>query len=153
SVLGNLAFEAILSIICLGKARKYDLCLSIMSVFATQHKRISGEISPIAKSPTHSKHKLRRMKLYPPLIAIFLMSFVAKAQDAYHTALQGALQGSYGLPAGNWVLNNTEAANLNSDFWWGDISAGNQAASGQAFSQKIRITANSTGNNPWDAGY
>lgn len=93
------------------------------------------------------------MKLYPPLIAIFLMSFVAKAQDAYHTALQGALQGSYGLPAGNWVLNNTEAANLNSDFWWGDISAGNQAASGQAFSQKIRITANSTGNNPWDAGY
>ena len=63
SLLGNLAFEAILSIIGLSKARKYDLCHSIIacpapegsgSVFATPHKQISGEMSPIVKFPTSS---------------------------------------------------------------------------------------------------
>ena len=87
------------------------------------------------------------------ILALLLVSLAGKAQDAYHTALQNYLQTEYGLPAGSWALNNTEAANLNSDFWWGDINAGNQPASGQPFSQKIRIAVNNSGNNQWDAGY
>ncbi len=93
------------------------------------------------------------MKRTVPILALWLMALGIHAQDAYHTTLQNALQNDYGLPPGAWILNNTEAANLNSDFWWGDISAGNQPATGQPFSQKVRITANSSGNLQWDAGY
>lgn len=93
------------------------------------------------------------MKRPIPLLALFLTSIGIFAQDAYHSALQNTLQSNYGLPPGGWLLNDTEAANLNSDFWYGDISAGNQPASGQAFSQKVRIAVNSAGNNQWDAGY
>ncbi|MCO6478888.1 MAG: endo-1,4-beta-xylanase [Phaeodactylibacter sp.] len=93
------------------------------------------------------------MKRTVPILALWLMVLSTYAQDAYHTTLQNALQNDYGLPAGAWILNNTEAANLNGDFWWGDISAGNQPATGQPFSQKVRITTNNSGNLQWDAGY
>ncbi|MCB9266612.1 MAG: endo-1,4-beta-xylanase [Lewinellaceae bacterium] len=93
------------------------------------------------------------MKRTVPILALLMMSALAIAQDAYHTALQNTLQNNYGLPAGAWLLNNTEAANLNSDFWYGDITAANEPATGQAFSQKVRITINSAGANQWDAGY
>lgn len=93
------------------------------------------------------------MKLPLCILAICLMSAGAHAQDAYHTALQNSLQNDFGLPAGNWLLNNTETANLNADYWYGDISGNNQAASGQAFSQKVRIVVNSSGANQWDSGY
>ncbi|MCB0565694.1 MAG: endo-1,4-beta-xylanase [Phaeodactylibacter sp.] len=93
------------------------------------------------------------MKLPICVLAALLMSICAHAQDAYHSALQNSLQNDYGLPAGGWLLNNTEAANLNADYWYGDISGSNQAATGQVFSQKVRIVVNSSGNNQWDAGY
>ena len=93
------------------------------------------------------------MKFLIQLWAICLMTISSTAQDAYHTSLQNNLQTNYGLPTGNWILNNTEAANLNSDFWYGNINGSNQAATGQAFSQKVHIVVNGSGTNAWDAGY
>lgn len=78
---------------------------------------------------------------------------ILSAQDAYHTNLQNSLQNDYGLPVGTWVLNNSEAANLGSDFAYGDIQASELAASGQDFSQKVQIAVNSAGGSQWDAGY
>ena len=86
-------------------------------------------------------------------MAFGLLYLFTNAQDAYHNALQSTLQNEYGLPAGNWVLNDTEEANLSNDFWYGDITAGNEDAIGQAFSQKVSITINNAGENQWDAGY
>lgn len=87
------------------------------------------------------------------VLALCLFSICATAQDAYHTNLQNTLQNDYGLPAGSWILNETEAANLASAYSYGDINMSNQAATGQDFSQKVRITVNGSGNNQWDAGY
>lgn len=85
------------------------------------------------------------------LTALFLAA-VVQAQDAYHTALQNSLQTTYGLPAGSWVFNNTETANLNADFAYGANST-TTTATGQVFSQKVSLTVNSAGANQWDAGY
>ncbi len=94
------------------------------------------------------------MKLLLQTTLLCLLAFCAVAQDAYHTALQNELQATYGLPAGNWLLHNTEAANLNADFWYGNLlSASNQAATGQPFSQQIHFEVSAAGANQWDAGY
>lgn len=93
------------------------------------------------------------MKIHLLIVAACLAGFGAIAQDAYHQSLQNSLQGNYGLPAGAWVLNNTEVANLNADYWYGNISASNLPAEGLAFSRKVRIAVNSAGANQWDAGY
>ncbi len=75
------------------------------------------------------------------------------AQDAYHSNLQSFLQQTHNLPMGEWVLNDSENANLNSDFWYGNISASNQPAGFQEFEQKANIKVNAAGSNTWDAGY
>ena len=81
------------------------------------------------------------------------MALTATAQDAYHTDLQNILQNDYNLPAGTWVLNDSEAANLNSDFAYGNMNSSDEAVTGQPFSQKVRFQVNAAGNNQWDAGY
>lgn len=93
------------------------------------------------------------MKLDVILILACFLSIGVTAQDAYHTALQNELQNNYGLPAGAWVLHNTEAANLNDDYSYGNVTASNQPVSGQAFSQKVHMVVNGSGANQWDAGY
>lgn len=81
------------------------------------------------------------------------LSFNLSGQDAYHTFLQNTLQNDYGLPAGVWVLNDTELGNLNSDYSYGNISTQDLPAVDQFFSEKVNIVVNSGGTNPWDAGY
>lgn len=98
-------------------------------------------------------HKTVFMRLFIQVLAFCLLINTSIAQDAYHSSLQNTLQSNYGLPAGNWVLNNTETANLDSDYWYGDLNGSNQMAIGQAFSQTVSITVNSSGSNQWDAGY
>lgn len=93
------------------------------------------------------------MKKLLATLALGAIAVMAWAQDTYHSNLQASLQSNYSLPAGNWVLNNTEAANLNADYWWGDINASNQAIAGQPFTQKVQIAINNPGINQWDAGY
>jgi GH35 family endo-1,4-beta-xylanase len=93
------------------------------------------------------------MRFFLQLLVLCLVAHNALAQDAYHTYLQNTMKNDYGLPAGAWLLNDTEAANLNGDYWYGNISASNQPTSGQDFSQKVHIQINSTGNNAWDSGY
>lgn len=93
------------------------------------------------------------MRLLIQLALFFLISAGVYAQDFYHTALQNDLQTNYGLPAGSWLLNNTEMANLNSDYHYGNITASDEAVEGQLFSQKVRIQVHAAGANPWDAGY
>ncbi|HMQ48690.1 MAG TPA: endo-1,4-beta-xylanase [Saprospiraceae bacterium] len=93
------------------------------------------------------------MKKLFAIAAISSMAIWALGQDTYHTNLLSGLQTNYGLPAGTWVLNNTESANLNADYWWGDINASNQSIADQPFSQKVQIAINSAGTNQWDAGY
>lgn len=93
------------------------------------------------------------MKKITQLIAFCLVVVCANAQDAYHTSLQTTLQDDYSLPMGEWLLNDTEAANLSDDYSYGGLSTSNQPATGQPFSQKVTINVSSAGDNPWDAGY
>ncbi|MEZ4931099.1 MAG: endo-1,4-beta-xylanase [Saprospiraceae bacterium] len=93
------------------------------------------------------------MKLLIQVLISCVMVTYVTAQDTYHTSLQNSLQSNYGLPQGTWLLNDSEAANLNSDFSYGNITASNQAAVMQLFSQKVRIVVNGAGSNAWDAGY
>ncbi len=93
------------------------------------------------------------MKFLFKILSFSLLHFALSAQDNYHNNLQSELQTNYGLPVGSWVFNNTEIANLNSDYSYGDITVMNVATSGQDFSEKVNIIVNSVGSNPWEAGY
>ena len=93
------------------------------------------------------------MKQILQIFALTLFALSSIAQDAYHSNLQNTLQSDYGLPTGTWVLNDNEAANLSSDFSYGNISVSDENITGQPFSQKVRIQVNSAGSNQWDAGY
>ena len=75
------------------------------------------------------------------------------AQDNYHRSLQREMQDSFGLPAGQWILNDNEQANLDQDFWYGDGNAEDHSVSDQAFAKKVRIQLNSGGSSQWDAAY
>lgn len=82
-----------------------------------------------------------------------LISQILVSQDVYHTMVQDELQNQYGLPAGNWLLPDTEIETLNNDYAYGDIVANNEMAIGQLFMEKVSITVNNSGANPWDAGW
>ena len=84
---------------------------------------------------------------------LFLLPLGLMAQDAYHTGLQSSLQASYNLPAGSWVLNNTEAANLQNDYTYGGVTATNSSASGQDFSQKVQLEVMFSSGPQWTSGY
>ena len=86
-------------------------------------------------------------------LSICLFHFALSAQDSYHNNLQSELQSNYSLPTGTWVFNDTEVANLNSDYSYGAITSTNLTATGQDFSEKVNIVINAVGNNPWEAGY
>ena len=87
------------------------------------------------------------------LFLLYLSATYLQAQDTYHTNLQSFLQNTHNLPLGSWVLNDSEAANLNSDYWYGDVSGSNVPATFQEFNQKANIIVNNGGTNPWEAGY
>ncbi len=74
-------------------------------------------------------------------------------QDAYHTNLQNFLQTNYGLPAGNWGFNNTENANLQSDFSYGSLTASDLDANGQDFSRKVSMNITQVDGPQWNSGY
>jgi len=93
------------------------------------------------------------MKYLLQVLIICLLHSTLNAQDAYHNGLQNELQTNYGLPAGTWVVNDSEAANLISDYSYGNITRTNLAANGQDFSEKVNIVVNAVGDNPWNAGY
>jgi endo-1,4-beta-xylanase len=98
------------------------------------------------------------MRILPtPVFLLFSLLFVLpallSAQDAYHSNLQSELQTDYGLPAGNWVFNDTEAANLNMDFSYGSVTLTNATASGQDFSQKVQLDITQVAGQPWSSGY
>lgn len=76
-----------------------------------------------------------------------------KAQDAYHISLQDDLQTNYGLPLGNWVLNDTEVANLQTDFTYGEVVATELDASGQDFSKKVQLDVTQVVGPQWNTGY
>jgi len=81
------------------------------------------------------------------------ISHVLFGQDAYHTNLQRDMQDSFGLPVGQWILNDNEQANLDQDFWYGEGNAEDLDISDQAFAKKVGIQLNSAGSNQWDAAY
>jgi GH35 family endo-1,4-beta-xylanase len=92
------------------------------------------------------------MKTYIPLLLLFFTIHLP-AQDTYHAGLQNEFQNTYALPPGQWILNNSEQANLRDDYWYGDVEAQNLAASDQPFSQKIRFQLYVSGQNQWDIAY
>jgi len=93
------------------------------------------------------------MKLLAQLTVFCLLIIDVLAQDPYHTALQNDLQNNYGLPAGAWLLNDTESANLNSDYHYGNLTVTDLQANNQLFSNKVHIQVHAPGANQWDAGY
>ncbi len=93
------------------------------------------------------------MKYFIQLLITCLITLGVDAQDSYHTMLQNNLQSNFGLPAGAWLLHDSEAANINSDYVYGNINSSNQTAVMQPFSQKVHIVVNNTGSNAWDSGY
>jgi len=91
------------------------------------------------------------MKITFTLFFSLLFSLLL-AQDAYHNQLQTSLSNDYGLPAGTWVFNDTEAANYGQIASWG----GSQSvinSDGQAFSRLSQVSISGQGNNPWDSGW
>ncbi|RMG84612.1 MAG: hypothetical protein D6714_07555, partial [Bacteroidetes bacterium] len=97
------------------------------------------------------KYKIMKTPFF--LFYFWAFSSILNAQDAYHAGLQAMLQTDYGLPAGDWVLNDSEAANLEDDYWYGDLSGSNEPATNTPFAQKVHLQINSAGAAQWDAGY
>ncbi len=73
------------------------------------------------------------------------------AQDAYHTTLVSQMQTLYNVPAGNWVLPNTEAATFAASTTYG-TTATTLAITGQDFTEGRKLTV-SQGANPWSSGH
>lgn len=92
------------------------------------------------------------MKNFVPILFLFFTAYLP-AQDAYHTSLQNELTSTYGLPQGQWVLNDNEQANLEDDFWYGDVEAQNLDAVDQSFSKKVQFQIGVSGQDQWDIGY
>ncbi len=92
-----------------------------------------------------------------PFYGLFLLSVftipLLYSQDVYHNDLQAFLQSNYSLPAGNWTFNNTENANLQSDFSWGTLTATDQDANGQSFSRKVSMNITQVDGPQWNSGY
>lgn len=74
------------------------------------------------------------------------------AQDVYHTGLLSNLMSSYNLPAGNFILANTEEDFLAAAYSWGS-SRIDLTVPGNDFSRTSVITVSTAGNNPWDSGF
>ena len=89
------------------------------------------------------------------LLYSLLLAFpgILFSQDAYHSNLQSELQANYGLPEGDWVFNDTEAANLNMDYSYGSVSVTDAMATGQDFSQKVQLEVSQVAGQPWSTGY
>ncbi len=88
-----------------------------------------------------------------PVFAFFLL-FIAnlKAQDTYHSGLQGQLQSGFGLPGGSqWFLPNTETATFSGSASYG-ATVTTIVPAGQPFAQARRFMV-PQGANPWDAGH
>lgn len=75
------------------------------------------------------------------------------AQDAYHQSLMAQLQSNYNLPAGEWVLFNTEAANLDASYDWGNANFETSEIANQPFSELLQVEVLSAGAQQWDAGW
>ena len=86
-------------------------------------------------------------------IFLFFSALFAHAQDSYHSNLQNELQSSFALPAGTWVLNNTEAANLTSDFSYGNVVLSDGDAMGQSFSKKVGLNVSLVNGPQYNTGY
>ncbi|MEL6925937.1 MAG: hypothetical protein AAFO94_17985, partial [Bacteroidota bacterium] len=91
------------------------------------------------------------MKNTTLLIIGFLLVLEVQAQDAYHSALQQLFGDNYGLPAGTWILHDTEEAILNNAGGY-NVQSTVADADGQDFSKVVRFIAGA-GANAWDAGY
>ncbi|RMG60430.1 MAG: hypothetical protein D6722_20950, partial [Bacteroidetes bacterium] len=73
------------------------------------------------------------------------------AQDAYHTNLLSQLQQDYGLSGGSWLLPPSEQTFVTQATTYG-CTRQSVAISGQSFAQALRLTVDSAGTNPWEAG-
>ncbi|MEM9820832.1 MAG: hypothetical protein AAF985_07160, partial [Bacteroidota bacterium] len=74
------------------------------------------------------------------------------AQDAYHSNLAASLSSEYGLPSGEWLIADNEAAIYSSVVNWGNNESVINV-SDQDFASASQIVVNQTGNNPWDSGW
>jgi endo-1,4-beta-xylanase len=83
----------------------------------------------------------------------FLFTNPIFSQDSYHTNLQAQLQIEYELPAGKWVLNDTENGNLAADFSYGNLDREDMDATDQDFTKKVIIDVTHVEGNQWDTGY
>jgi endo-1,4-beta-xylanase len=83
----------------------------------------------------------------------FVLSLQLSAQDTYHNNLQTELQTNYDLPEGDWVLNETEAANLAMDFNYGNVTLTDAPVFGQDFSQEVGLDVTMVPGPQWSSGY
>lgn len=82
---------------------------------------------------------------------VLLSSLNLLAQDAYHNTLISQMQSQYGLPAGNWILPNTETATFTASTTYG-ASVTSFSVTGQDFTEARRFTI-TQGANPWSSGH
>ncbi len=86
------------------------------------------------------------------LSLLFCFANTLFAQDAYHTDLENLLMSQYNLPAGEWLIQNTETGILNEVLNYGGFES-IVDISGQDFSKASQMIVSNAGNNPWDAGW
>ena len=86
------------------------------------------------------------------LFAFVLFCLSAKTQDAYHQNLQNLLQTDFNLPAGDWLLYDTEDGNLNNAGDYGGTFSTKNIAD-QPFTKYVEADISRQGGNVWDSGW
>lgn len=80
-----------------------------------------------------------------------IFCFSLFAQDNYHTELVESLAENYAIENPEFVVSNTEQANFNAQYIYGDYSQNLESVSNQGFTLVQHIKVNSAGVNVWDS--
>ncbi len=91
------------------------------------------------------------IKKYLTLVLV-AFSLQLIAQDQYHLDLIEKFQSEFGLDQPIYLLSNTESANLENMYIYGDATMAINDVSGFDFTKQQSITVGSAGSNQWDAG-
>lgn len=95
-------------------------------------------------------NKIMRI-FYTTLLSFFLI--LGYGQDAYHTDLIQYLQENFNIENPEFILNNTEAGNINALSLYGNSSSTTSDIPDFNFTKVENINVNGPGANQWDSGY
>ncbi len=92
------------------------------------------------------------MRLFQ-FFSMLLIACCLSAQDTYHIELLDYLNEAYGIENPEFVIEDSELANINALGIYGNSTLSVTDAENFNFSKIVNINVNSPGNNQWDSGY